>query len=183
VAFSPAFLMRSYGMSAGETGSALGLVIGISGLFGTLAGGMLGDLLGKGDKRWYVWLPGISLLIAAPCLVITWLAPDRWLSLAFMAPSYGLGILFIAPTFAMAQALVTPRARAMAAAVLMASMFVIGNSVGPTLVGAISDWLAPRLGSGSLRWALTLTAVTNVWGFLHYMRAGHFLREDLARAK
>lgn len=181
VTFSPAFLMRSHGMSAGEVGSALGLVMGVSGVLGTLAGGVLGDILGKGDKRWYLWLPGVSLLIGAPCLAITWLAPSSLMSLIFMLPAYGLGILFIAPSFAMTQALVSPRARAMASAVLFACMFILGNSIGPTVVGAVSDWLTPRLGDDSLRWALTLTALTNVWGFFHYLRGGHFLRDDLAR--
>lgn len=182
VAFSPAFFMRAHDLTPSQTGAALGLVVGISGIVGTLAGGVLGDVLGRLDKRWYMWLPGVSLLVAAPCLAISYLTPNTAVSLGFMLPSYGLGILFIAPTFAMAQALVSPRARAMAAAVLMASMFVIGNSFGPTIVGAVSDALAPRLGALSLSWALALTAITNVWGFFHYIRAAHFLRDDLERA-
>lgn len=183
VAFGPAYLMRSHELSASETGALLGLVVGISGIVGTLAGGVLGDILGKLDKRWYMWLPGISLLIAAPCLAIAFLAPNSTVALIFLVPSYGLGILFIAPTFAMAQALVTVRARAMAAAVLMAAMFLIGNSFGPTIVGAISDMLKPTAGDNSLGWALALTSLTNVWAFFHYLRAAHFLRDDLARAK
>lgn len=181
VTFSPAFLMRSHGMSAAEVGSALGLVMGFAGVTGTLAGGVLGDILGKADKRWYLWLPGVSLLIGAPCMAVTWLAPSSLVSLIFMLPAYGLGILFIAPSFAMTQALVGPRARAMASAVLFACMFILGNSIGPTVVGAVSDWLAPRLGDASLRWALLLTALTNAWGFIHYMWGARYLREDLAR--
>lgn len=182
VAFAPAFLMRSHGLTASEAGGALGLVVGISGIAGTLAGGILGDVLGKADKRWYLWLPGIALFLAAPSLVISFLAPGTGMSLGFLIPSYGLGILFIAPTFAMTQALVDPRSRAMASAVLMASMFIIGNSFGPTIVGAVSDYLVPTMGKDSLRWALSLTALTNLWGVFHYFRAAHFLRADLALA-
>jgi predicted MFS family arabinose efflux permease len=181
VAFAPAFLMRSHGLSAGEAGAALGLVVGISGIAGTLAGGILADILGKADKRWYLWLPGIALFLAAPSLAISFLAPGTAMSLGFLVPSYGLGILFIAPTFAIAQALVDPRARAMASAVLMASMFIIGNSFGPTIVGAVSDYLMPTMGRDSLRWALSLTALTNLWGVYHYFRAAHFVRADLAQ--
>jgi predicted MFS family arabinose efflux permease len=181
VAFAPAFLMRSHGLTAGEAGAALGLVVGISGIAGTLAGGVLADILGKADKRWYLWLPGIALFLAAPSLAISFLAPGTGMSLGFLVPSYGLGILFIAPTFAIAQALVDPRARAMASAVLMASMFIIGNSFGPTIVGAVSDYLMPTMGRDSLRWALSLTALTNLWGVYHYFRAAHFVRGDLAQ--
>lgn len=183
VAFGPAYLMRSHELSASETGALLGLVVGISGIVGTLAGGFLGDILGRLDKRWYMWLPGISLLLAAPCLAIAFLAPNALVALIFLVPSYGLGILFIAPTFAMVQALVPSRSRAMAAAVMMACLYIIGNSFGPTVVGAISDFLKPTAGADSLGWALALTSITNVWAFIHYLRAAHFLREDLQRAK
>src|SRR5690606_26637049 len=88
VAFSPAFLMRSHDLSPAQTGAALGLVVGLSGIAGTLAGGVLGDILGKLDKRWYMWLPGIALLIAAPCLAISFLTPSTALSLTFLAPSH-----------------------------------------------------------------------------------------------
>jgi len=183
VAFSPMFLMRVHQLSPSETGMMLGAVVGVSGIVGTLAGGTLGDLLGKRDRRWYMWLPGVALLVAAPCLAVAFLASDVTVALIALVPSYGLGILFIAPTFAMAQALVPAQMRATASAVLMALMFLIGNSFGPTIVGGLSDLMAPRAGELSLSYALALTALTNVWGFVHYLLAAVHLRADLESVK
>lgn len=183
IAFAPSFLMRAHGLTPAQTGAMLGLVVGISGVLGIVAGGLLGDRLGKLDKRWYMWLPAVSLLVAAPCLAVAFLTRSAALSLICLVPSYGLGILFTAPTFAMAQALAPPRARAMAAAVLMSAMFLIGNTFGPTIIGAISDALAPTAGRLSLSWALALTALTNLLGVLHFLRAARFLRGDLLAPK
>jgi predicted MFS family arabinose efflux permease len=183
VAFSPAFMMRSHGMTSTQVGATLGVAVGISGIIGTLAGGTLGDLLGRFDKRWYLWLPGICLGLAVPCILAAYLAPNVWVSLAFIGPAHGLGLLFIAPSFAMTQALATPRTRAMASAVLFACMFLIGNSFGPTVIGAVSDALAGSFGKQSLRYAMCLVVLTNVWGVFHYLRGAKYLRADLEQAQ
>jgi hypothetical protein len=123
------------------------------------------------------------MLAAAPCLALAFFSPTPALALLFLVPSYGLGNIKSAPTFAMAQALVGPRARAMAAAVLMTFQFLIGNSLGPTVVGMISDALMPTLGDRSLGWALSITSLTNVWAFFHFLMASRYLRDDLKKAR
>ena len=46
---------------------------------------------------------------------------------------------------------------------------------GPSVVGILSDWLAPNYGDESLRWALFLCTFANFWAAFHYWRAGvHF---------
>jgi predicted MFS family arabinose efflux permease len=182
IAFAPSFLMRSHGLSSSQTGAALGLVVGISGFVGILAGGFAADALGKSDKRWYIWLSAICILLAAPCLAVAFLAPTATVALIFLVPSYGLGNLHTAPVYAMVQALVRSRARAMAIAVLMSCQFLIGNSLGPAVIGAISDALMPIVGDKSLGYALAITSLTNVWGFVHLLFAAKHLRADLARA-
>jgi predicted MFS family arabinose efflux permease len=47
------FFIRSHGMSTGELGTWLALSTGLFGAIGILLGGILGDKLGKRDKRWY----------------------------------------------------------------------------------------------------------------------------------
>ena len=43
-----------------------GLVGAISSLIGNVSGGVMVDWVSRRDERWYVWLPALGILIAAP---------------------------------------------------------------------------------------------------------------------
>ena len=49
------------------------------------------------------------------------------------------------------------------------------------MVGIVSDLLAPRFGGESLRYALLVVGLVNVWSALHFFLAGRTLERDLAR--
>jgi hypothetical protein len=79
--------------------------------------------------------------------------------------------------------LAPPGMRAMASALLLFGLSLVGASVGPFLAGLISDLLEPRFGQLSLRYALCLGVVTNVWAAAHLVAASRSLRGDLERLK
>jgi MFS family permease len=89
--------------------------------------------------------------------------------------------MFLGPSFAIAHALVTPRMRAVASAVLLFVISIIGMGLGPYIVGVVSDHLTPAFGAQSLRYALCLAVLANVWATVHYLLAARTLREDLQR--
>lgn len=89
--------------------------------------------------------------------------------------------LYAAPCFATAQALAPPDARAAASAIPLLGQSLIGASLGPVLVGAISDALAPVHGAQSLRYALCWLALGYVGAALLLLAATVHLRRDLAR--
>ena len=62
--------------------------------------------------------------------------------------------MYLGPSFAMTQGLVTLRMRAVAAAILLFVLNIIGMGLGPTLVGWLSDLLMPYSGEESIRYAL-----------------------------
>ena len=164
--FAPAFLMRTHGMTSAEAGLGLGLVSGIGGLVGTFAGGMLADVLGKRDTRWRQWVPAIAMAVCVPVALGAWLAPDALVSFA--------------PTFSAAQSLAPDEIRATASAVLLFCLTIVGSSAGPYVIGWASDYLTPRFGHLSLRYAMCLLAVTMAWSALHFFLAARALKEDLA---
>ena len=83
----------------------------------------------------------------------------------------------------MTQALVKLRMRALASAVLLLILNLIGLGLGPWFVGVLSDALAPTYGKESLGTALLwVVVVGNAWSTIHYLLAARTLREDL-RAK
>jgi MFS family permease len=100
--------------------------------------------------------------------------PPRDLSprLTVALPSF-VGLMFMAavffgPSFAMTQALATVRMRSVATSLLLFIQTLIGNGLGPSVAGKISDWLKPSLQTDSLRYALVIIGVVNLWAALHY---------------
>jgi hypothetical protein len=81
----------------------------------------------------------------------------------------------------MVQGLVPLRMRTLASAVLLFVINIIGLGLGPQAIGILSDLLAPRFGQESLRYALLLAGLVNVWSALHFYLAGRTLTRDLAR--
>jgi hypothetical protein len=70
--------------------------------------------------------------------------------------------------------------RAVSASVLLFIQSIIGLSIGPFLVGVFSDLLAPRTGTASLRYAMVIVGIANIWAAFHYMMGGRYYRADLA---
>jgi MFS family permease len=179
-AFNNAFLQRSHQMSVSEAGYWIAVLSAIAG-FGTFLGGFFSDRLSVRfkDRRWYMWVPGIATLCCVPFQFLAYLSPDR----AVVLPSF-VGLMFMAavffgPSFAMTQALATLRMRSVATSLLLFIQTLIGNGLGPSVTGLISDLLSPSFQQNSLRYALVVIGVVNVWAALHYLIGSRSLRQDL----
>jgi MFS family permease len=181
-AWNAAFLIRSHGMSVGEVGTWLALIGIVAGGLGTFLGGYLSDKLAPRDVRWSLWVPGVSTLIAVPFAVAFYLWPDVGVALAFAGIPVFFGAMYLGPTFALTQALAPLRMRAVASAFLLFLLNLIGLGLGPQGVGIASDLLAAELEEDSLRGALVLTVLFNLWSGLHYFLGTRTLAADLAGA-
>jgi MFS family permease len=178
--FNASFLIRSHGWTTSDVGQLTALN-GAFGVAGTFVGGYLADVLSRrtGDQRWYLWVPGIAVLLLAPCEIVTYLAGDLGtLVVAFSLCGF-LCTVFFGPSFATTQALAAVRMRAVAAAVLVFVKAIVGMGMGPLLIGTISDLLSQGAGQHSLRYALLAAALVTVWSGLHFLRAARTFRSDL----
>jgi hypothetical protein len=92
-----------------------------------------------------------------------------------------VGGLYLGPCFAMTQTLAKPHMRAMASAVLLFVVNLLGLGAGPLFIGVLWDVLTPRLGSvDALRYALLGTIVVcAAWSAVHFALAARTLRADL----
>ena len=180
----PAMFDRSHGLGTSTMGLAL-FYIGFASIAGTLLGGYLGDRLGRKDPRWYVWLPGLATLVSIPFTTFAYLYHDATAALWILAVHYFLGAYYLGPTFALTQGMVGLRMRAMASAILLFILNIIGLGLGPQFTGILSDVLAATtdLGSESLRWALVGCLVFNLLSAACYLYAGSSVRADLERAR
>lgn len=182
IVFTPAFLMRTYELSSANAGLTLGILYGVAGVGGTLAGGVLGDWLGKRDQRWRLWLPALGLLIAMPMTFGAWFAPTAGLSLLLLAGPKFANLLYIGPIFVALHSIAPAQSRATASAFLIFFNSLIGVSLGPLITGMLSDWLTPTFGQFSLRYALCFVLITQVWAAWHFWIAARSIRAEATSA-
>lgn len=184
LAWFPSYLSRSFSMGQGEIATYLALIIGIVGGAGTYLSGLIADRLSKGgDLRWYMWTVALIALISFPFAIAQFLTThDRLVFLFFLLPAFA-GSAFMGPCFAMTQVLVSLRMRAVASAMLLFILNLIGMGLGPQTVGILSDIYAVRfdLGAESLRYALLTIMTITLWSCLHFFLAARTLRQDVAR--
>jgi len=180
--YIPMMFERSHGLGTGEIGTWL-FVLGFFGMVGTFGAGWLCDRMGQGDKRWYVWIPGVATMAHVPFAAFTYLYHDPQIALAVYAMAYILGHAYLAPMFALTQALVGVRMRALAASILIFILNIIGLGLGPQITGILSDVLFAwtDLGPDALRWAMLMVLAFNVISAVLYIFAGKFLLKDLPR--
>jgi MFS family permease len=182
VTFFPTFLARTHGMATSEIGLWLGLILGIAGGAGIFFGGLASDRCGLNDARWKLWTVVVSGVISLPFFAAVYLVSDPYWALGiFVVPAF-LSNFYQATSFAQTQSLANLRMRGVAAAVLLLIINLIGLGLGPVLVGALSDFLAPRYGDDSMRYALLALTLVSAWSAWHFWRAGVHLPSDLPRA-
>jgi MFS family permease len=179
--WNAAFFGRSHDMNTGEAGTYLA-IFALLGTIGSFAGGFLADKLSvrKDDKRWYMWVPGIACLVMVPFQFLSYLSPDLMVVVPAFSIMVVLASMFFGPSFAVAQTVATVRMRAVSTSVLLFIQTIIGLTIGPALVGIISDTLAPTAGADSLRFGLVIVGLANIWAGTHYYLASRHFRADLA---
>jgi predicted MFS family arabinose efflux permease len=164
-----------------DVGTALGLIIGIAGGIGISLGGYLADRWGGVDTRWYLRIVAVALVVAWPFTAIAFVSTSATIAMIFFVVPVLLGNFYQGTTFSQTQGLVGLRMRAVAAAVLLFIINIIGLGFGPTVVGALADVLAPRFGVESLRYALLACSLINLWAAVHYWIGGRYLADELEK--
>lgn len=179
IVWNPAFLIRSHGLTPGQVGLFLGPLMGIVGGLGAWIGGMLADKLAARNASWNAWIVGLAKLLAIPFIVAFYMVDSTFWALVVYCPAVFLGAFYLGPSFAMIQSLTPLRSRALASAIMLLVLNLVGLGLGPQLIGIISDLVSGPFGSDSLRYALIGAAFVNIWACAHYYLAGRTIRHDL----
>ena len=181
--WTASFMIRSHGMSTGELGTWLAMIMGFGGAVGVFAGGVIAERLARKDVRWYMWLPALTGLICVPFMVANYMVAGAYTALIVSIIPGILFNVYLGNTLAMTHGLVGLRMRALASAILFFILNLIGLGLGPWAIGLLSDLLAPTLGQESLRHAmLYLLPAMMTWSVVHFYLASRTLKEDLANA-
>lgn len=156
--FAVLFLMREKGMELGEVAIwyALAIIIGMGG--GMILSGRIIDRMTRKSRVGYAIAPALSLVIAMPFYIAFVWAPGWPLALALLTVVMIFNYFYLSASVALVQEEVKPNQRVLAGALLLLVMNFIGLGLGPTWVGAASDWFKAQGDSQSLQSALyTLT--------------------------
>ncbi len=175
----PAFMGRVHGMGTGEIGTWIGIETGVAGAIGAVLGGVLADRLGRRDVRWYLWVPSLGLACYLPFVIPFLLVDDPTLALIFYFPSVLVSSVTLGPIIVLTHSLVKVRMRALASAVLLFLLNIIGMGAGPQFVGILNDLLNPTVGAEAVRYSLLAVAVAKVLAITLFLLAARTLHADM----
>jgi predicted MFS family arabinose efflux permease len=172
--FTTLFLMREKGMTLRQVAVYYALLIAIAVCAGMYTSGRLIDKFAKRSKTAYAYLPGLALALAIPFFVAFVATPDWRLALVFLAVPTFFNYFYLSPAVTLVQEEVQPHERVLGGALLLLVMNLIGLGLGPTFLGAASDYFRPEHPQNSLQlafYALVPFYVLAVLGFLWLARA------------
>ena len=187
----PAFLVRSHGLSVVETGIWLGFGAAAGGIAGSLASGVLVDVMRRRNEAWQLRIPALGQLASFPLTVTMFLLPGGATFGVFglhlpavvvlMLLTSFLSALFAAPAYGAIAQLIPAQQRAQAAGVMIVIINVVGSLLGPPIAGLVSDVLGHGFQEESMRYSLlSMSALMLIGGMLTW-KASLFYNQDLAR--
>jgi MFS transporter, Spinster family, sphingosine-1-phosphate transporter len=135
----PAFLERIRGQPPAEATIQFGAIVVVTGFVGTFAGGWLGDFLLRRWAQAYLWLSGITALLAAPLAWVVFTDPRPSVYLPAVVAAELLIFASTGPINSVILNVVRPGERATAVALSILTIHLFGDVPSPPLIGRISD--------------------------------------------
>jgi len=171
----PTFFIRNHELSQSQAGMIMAAVFGILGAIGALVAGKQFDRLSHKGFQYGLWMIAAAQCLMLPFMAAALLTDNLTMSmLLFVIPGF-CSNFFLGPALAMVQTLSPLNMRAVASAICLLCLNLIGMGLGPLLVGLLSDVLAPRYGDSSLSVALACFTAVGLWGALHFWLCGREL--------
>ena len=177
--WGPTFFDRVHGLEPARAGLIMAAVAFL-GTLGPILGGMITDRLWARSPRNALYFAAATSIVAFPIAAFAVRIENLWLSAAAFTVAIILGLAYQAQVAMIPQALAPIRMRAVAAALMAATLTGVGFGVGPWITGVLSD-LAGGDADG-LRTALTATMALYGWAALHLVLAARNLERELSLA-
>jgi MFS family permease len=140
-AFLAPLVMRYHHVDIAEAGYYSMVIYGFSGIPGLIFGGVLADRLTRRWSSGRMVLAGCMFLIAVPLTYFA-LTKASGEKLAFAVPmALGVAAMYVyySTTYSTIQDLVEPSLRGTAMATYFCAMYLLGASLGPIVMGKLSD--------------------------------------------
>ncbi len=176
--FAVLFLMREKGMTLHQVAMYYSLVVlvGMSGSM--LVSGRVIDKFTRRSKQAYGLVPALSLSLALPFYVSFVWAPAWRIALLFLTCTHFLNYFYLTSAVTLVQEEVRPDQRVMSGALLLLIMNLLGLGLGPTFVGAMSDFFRASHPHQSLQIALYMLAPMYVVAVSLFLALSRVLKNE-----
>ncbi len=154
----PSFLERVGGRSQSNAAFLMGAITVVTGLLGTITGGVIAQRWSKKTSKALYLVPAISSALAVPPALVCFFGP-KTLTIPALALAIFLIFLGTGPVNAATVNAVRPEVRATAMAGQLFVIHALGDAISPTVIGAVSDRSTLNLGLGSTLITMLLAAV------------------------
>jgi hypothetical protein len=199
--YMTSFYVRSHHLPLARGALLTGIAFGIFGGLGTYFSGFFVHKINARWEKALVGVPAICFVCATPLYCVGFSVS----SVTIAMWSLFLGTFFmncsLPQSYAVAQGVAPPRMRATSSALFLLVVNIVGLTLGPPALGALSDVLARHFSDRGfaanachsalssipcanaadegLRWALFIWSFAFLWAAFHYARASRTLRQDL----
>lgn len=172
----PTYFVRVHELPQAQVGLVMAFLLGVIGVAGTLTGGRLTDILSRKRVDYGVRMIACTQVVAIPLFMLAYSTTNFSLTMLFLAAPMFVFTFFLGPSLALIQTYAPVEMRSLIAALKMLCLNLVGLSLGPLIVGLISDMLDPTMGSMGLAIALSCLPIFSIWSAFHFWRAGIAMR-------
>ncbi|MGC7402289.1 spinster family MFS transporter [Pandoraea pneumonica] len=182
--WTPAFLSRSFHLTTGAAGDALGTIYGVGGTAAMLLTALvLRKPKGNIDKFQARLVAVVTMMATIPS-VLSYASHSLSVVTVMLWVFIPTVYVYIGPTISLAQNLAPPSMRGQVIGIIVFATNVANLVIAPQLLGFLSDVVAAKvaLPGESLRYVLTCTALTGFWAAGHFFLAARHVqrRGDMA---
>jgi MFS family permease len=154
----PSFLQRVDGRTQSNAAFLMGAITVVTGLLGTIVGGVVAQRWSKKTPKALYLVPAISAALAVPPALVCFFGPHS-LTIPALAAAIFLIFLGTGPVNAATMNAVRPEVRATAMAGQLLVIHALGDAISPTIIGTVSDRSTLNLGLGSTLITLLIASV------------------------
>jgi predicted MFS family arabinose efflux permease len=160
--WGPSLIIRKFYAGTGHAGAAMGIGIAVfGGIAAIVSGRVIGRLAAEGMAK-PLRIASLLMALSGPVMLASVFAPRLELCVALMCVAYGLQSFTVPLYWTVSQSSVSGEMRAMAAAVMLLALAVVGSGIAAPVLGALSDGFRPWAGEASLQYALAAGTVMNL---------------------
>jgi MFS family permease len=139
--FQAPMAQRVHGISPGEFALQFGVALSLAAAAGTFMGGFATEKLTPRFPAAVAWLPALGLFLSIPFYEAAYFMPTENINAAWWL--WGVASLlhytYLGAQYTIGQGVVSTRSRASAIAILLLIVALVGNGLGPQIVGFMSD--------------------------------------------
>jgi MFS transporter, Spinster family, sphingosine-1-phosphate transporter len=157
----PTFLQEVRGVAPDSATTGFGAIVIVTGFFGTLAGGWLGDWCLARSRQGYLWFSAVTTLAAAPIALLALTSPAPRIFYPAVVVAELLLFMSTGPINAAIANIVSPFERASAMALSIFAIHLLGDVPSPPLIGHLA--VAGSLGRAVLIVPVALAIGGVIW--------------------